>query len=136
MVRALLHVFMRAYLRDLDVLVPYAGSRVAFRRVIEPRTSGPHLVPPHAAMPVGMCPRMSSVTVATREDFTTHLPGSDCAIPALVFASPPRDGRVPPAGTMSPSLHAMLVRVFTQCLAHRFQPAQRQLPLEVNVRER
>jgi hypothetical protein len=45
-------------------------------------------------------------------------------------------GRVPPAGTMSPSLHAMLVRVFTQCLAHRFQPAQRQLPLEVNVRER
>ncbi len=106
------------------------------RRVFDQRASGPVFVdgpaPAEAATPP--CPRMSSVTISTRDEFTTQLPHADCVLPALLFVSSPKPGTPPVAVGAQPVVRKLLMSVFRQLMVHRRGPFQRCQSAEVNVR--
>ena len=113
-----------------------AGSRIAFRRVFDQRNSGPMFVdgPGQADGAMPWCPRLSSVTISTRDEFTTQLSHADCVLPALLFVSSPKPGTPPVAAGAQPIVRKLLMSVFTQLMAHRRAPVQRCQSVEVNVR--
>ncbi len=106
------------------------GATGAGRPPRPPGAAAQPLVPWPPTPAIGT--RLSSVTLATREEFLEVFDGVDCTHPALVFVSMPLPG-APPREMKFSGLELLLQAVFYDCYMKRLVPSRRRQQADAAV---
>ena len=132
-----LHANLRP-LRYVHAGVAGSVSRAAFRSTVDHVCGGPALAPlttaAASAAATALGPRLSSITIAGREDFLAGAEGFSCMQPALVFVAQPLPGLLTPALDKCVFAQHLLEAVFKCCFARRVGRVPTAQAEDANVR--